>query len=144
MRYLIALAIGLLSLATQAADVDKYRAELMAADRAFAAESMTQGKIAAFLDWVGEDATMFREGAPPLVGKAEISKSVQGWRPGTLEWHPVKADAAASGDLGYTWGEYTARGTGKDGKPYEVSGRYVSVWKRDAAGQWKWVVDIGS
>jgi ketosteroid isomerase-like protein len=144
MRYLLALIIGLLCIGAHAADVAQYKAELMAADRAFAAESMTQGKIVAFLDWVGEDATMFREGKPPVEGKTAIREFIQGWQAGTLDWHPVKADAAASGDLGYTWGEYTARGKDKEGKSYEVSGRYVSVWKRDAAGQWKWVVDIGS
>ncbi|MBV8658629.1 MAG: DUF4440 domain-containing protein [Burkholderiales bacterium] len=138
------LCLGLAAVHVAAGDVESYKAELIAADTAFAAQSHSEGEKAAFLAWVGEDATMFRSSGPPVVGKAEITRYVQSWPPGELGWHPLKADAAASGDLGYTWGEYTATGKGKDGKPYELHGHYVSVWKRDAAGHWKWVVDIGS
>jgi len=117
---------------------------LLAADRAFALQSVQQGRQAAFLSWMGDGATLFREGGAPLEGRAAIQAAVGRWSPLVLDWHPLHADVSASGDLGYTWGEYVASGAGSDGKPFELRGRYVTIWKRATGGDWRWVVDIGN
>lgn len=48
------------------------------------------------------------------------------------------AEAARSGDLGYTWGSYTV---GPPQKPAE-KGFYVRVWQRERNGQWNVVMDV--
>jgi len=48
------------------------------------------------------------------------------------------AEAALSGDLGYTWGGYTTRGRG----PAAQRGFYVRVWVREQNGQWKVALDV--
>jgi ketosteroid isomerase-like protein len=48
------------------------------------------------------------------------------------------AEAARSGDLGYTWGSYTV---GPARKPTQT-GFYVRVWQRERNGQWKVVMDV--
>ena len=48
------------------------------------------------------------------------------------------AEAARSGDLGYTWGNYVI-GTAK--KPTQ-HGFYVRVWQRERNGQWQVVMDV--
>jgi ketosteroid isomerase-like protein len=54
----------------------------------------------------------------------------------------VDADAAASGDLGYTVGTatFTAR---RDGAPSVAHTAYLTVWKRQPGGEWKYVFDGG-
>jgi ketosteroid isomerase-like protein len=67
------------------------------------------------------------------------------WPEGTtLTWTPVKADMAASGDLGYTYGNYVYTAKNKEGKPVANYGKYTSIWKKQKDGQWKVVVDMGN
>ena len=48
------------------------------------------------------------------------------------------AEAARSGDIGYTWGSYTV---GPAQKPTQ-KGFYVRVWQRERNGQWNVVMDV--
>jgi ketosteroid isomerase-like protein len=67
------------------------------------------------------------------------------WPEGTtLTWTPVKADMAASGDLGYTYGNYVYTAKNKEGKLGANYGKYTSIWKKQKDGQWKVVVDMGN
>jgi ketosteroid isomerase-like protein len=52
------------------------------------------------------------------------------------EW--VKAETAASGDLGYTWGRMNVATT--SGAAYD--GYYVHVWTRKADGSWQLVAGV--
>lgn len=62
-------------------------------------------------------------------------------RTGTASWSPAKAAAAASGDLGWSYG--ALRGTGRDGTKEE--GYYMRVWQKGGSGgTWKIVLDIES
>jgi len=56
-----------------------------------------------------------------------------------LTWYPVLADVAQSGDLGYTTGPWTML---QNGQP-QATGEYVTVWRKQPDGQWKFVVDMG-
>jgi ketosteroid isomerase-like protein len=51
---------------------------------------------------------------------------------------------AASGDLGYTYGNYVFVTTNKEGKPVTNYGKYASIWRKQKDGQWKVVVDMGN
>jgi ketosteroid isomerase-like protein len=67
------------------------------------------------------------------------------WPEGTsLTWMPIKADMAASGDLGYTYGTYVYTAKNKEGKLVANYGKYTSIWKKQKDGQWKVVVDMGN
>jgi ketosteroid isomerase-like protein len=67
------------------------------------------------------------------------------WPEGTtLTWMPVKADMAASGDLGYTYGTYVFTSKNKEGKLVASYGKYTSIWKKQKDGEWKVVVDMGN
>ncbi|MFX9608462.1 DUF4440 domain-containing protein, partial [Acinetobacter baumannii] len=59
---------------------------------------------------------------------------------GLLHWEAAEV-FASTGDLGATWGHWTFTPKG-GGKP--VTGRYVTVWRKDAAGAWKGLIDIGN
>jgi len=59
-----------------------------------------------------------------------------------LAWQPNFAGMAASGDMGFTTGPWEAKADIKDEKP-QGYGHFVTVWKKQADGSWKFVVDLG-
>ena len=61
----------------------------------------------------------------------------------SLTWKPTFAEMSRSGDLGYTTGTYESRGKDAQGQPTLRTGRYVSIWKKQADGTWKVVLDTG-
>jgi ketosteroid isomerase-like protein len=59
-----------------------------------------------------------------------------------LEWAPLDAWGSAGGDLGVTTGTWKLTVNGA-ATPL-VTGRYVTVWRKNAAGRWKGLIDIGT
>ncbi len=59
-------------------------------------------------------------------------------------WTPLAGDISSSGDLGYTWGRYIYSVPDEDGIRQISHGKYMTVWKRQADGGWKAVLDGGN
>ena len=141
MRALLALTLLLCNSLAAAAPVD----DVLAADRAFAALAKVQGARAAFTAYADNDAVMFRDGVGPIKGVEAIGRAFRDPAAATPEWEPLAADIAASGDLAYSWGSF--KWTAVPGGPMAgnppVTGYYVSVWKKQRDGNWKWVIDLG-
>jgi len=126
-------------------DVTRDVQRLLETDREFAAASVQHGAAEAFRLYLDEDATMFSGGRHPVHGRDSIYEIM---RPGdegyALEWTPRAADVARSGEMGWTWGEYTVTAKGDNGEESMSWGKYVNVWKKNADGEWKVVADIGN
>jgi len=123
----------------------KDRAALMQTDSEFSDAAQKVGIAAAFVKYTDPDAVMLPAGQNAVTGVDGIRKQFADLPAGTtLTWKPNKAEAAASGDLGYTLGTYVMRSKDKDGAPITRYGKYCSVWKKQADGSWKWVVDVGT
>jgi len=133
------------TLFARATDPNAFKAELIQADREFCREAAGSGARAAFLSKIAEDGLLLSLGQSPT-GKDAVHQLYDGFPGGaTLTWKPLRADVAASGDLGYTTGTYELRVPGKDGADARVStGNYVTIWKRQADGSWKFVLDGGN
>ena len=58
-----------------------------------------------------------------------------------LIWKPLNVFISESADLAYTYGTYTL--TIKNDTS-ETKGTYVSIWKKQENGTWKWVLDTGN
>jgi ketosteroid isomerase-like protein len=112
-------------------------AELLEADRAFAARAAAEGVPAAFNTYAAEDALMVTSDSIAN-GRAGVASRFQNWPQGArLEWTPETARVSARGDMGWTWGNSTyipAEGA-------RQTGRYVSVWTRDYEGNWRFAFD---
>jgi len=113
---------------------------LAATERAFSKMSEEKGIKDSFLAYIADDGIMFRPG--PVRGKDFLSS-----RPparAKLVWRPIAADLSAAGDLGYTTGPYEIwpPGAAADAKP--GTGYFVTLWKRQADGSFKFVLDLGS
>lgn len=99
-------------------------------------------RIASF--WA-EDARVFPPGEKVLVGRpairAFVEKSLK--TPGfAVDWQPREAVVAPGADFGYTTGPIQFTGPDASGKVTTSRNRYVCVWRKEADGAWKCIVDI--
>lgn len=104
-------------------------------------------RLDGWMSFWAPDATLMAPGQPPLKDpeklRAHYAKSFAD--PNfSIDWRPVIADAAQSGDLGYTIGTAEIHFTGKDGKIETRPGKYLTVWKKQKDGSWKVVADLGN
>jgi ketosteroid isomerase-like protein len=109
------------------------------AERAFARTSVQKGIRDSFIEFFAEDGINFQP--HPTKTKEAFSKRPAAPSPVVLDWHPITADVSRAGDLGYTTGPYTLT----DSKTNNLlkQGYYFSLWRRQAGGDWKVVVDCG-
>ena len=136
---LAAITSALAACATPAPDTAV--TSLIDAERTFAAMAAEQGVRASFLANFADDGVAFEPEPVRL-------REVWGARPAPadpkalrLQWAPAAAAVAASGDLGFTTGPFTLSFASGARPPRH--GIFTSVWRRDAAGNWKVVLDAG-
>ena len=82
-------------------------------------------------------ARLHRPNAMPIVGDSRILQWLA-TQPAFTTADTRFAEAARSGDLGYTWGSYTR----KSARGANETGFYVRVWMRERNGQWKLALDV--
>jgi ketosteroid isomerase-like protein len=112
--------------------------ELLHADSAFAALSVASGAKNAFLAFSAEEAISFGSGAEMTRGRQAIGAGFDGFPAGAvLEWWPVAAEIAPSGDLGCTVGEARIASL-------NYYSKYLTIWRRQQGGAWKFVADGGN
>jgi len=85
-----------------------------------------------------------REGMGPeaimdAIWEAAEAKSLTG-----LTWAPESARVSASGDMGYTEGNYRSTSVDSLGVPVFVTGRYVSIWSHNEDDTWTVDMTVGS
>ncbi len=111
-------------------------------ERAFARMSEEQGIRPSFMAFIAEDGILFRPKA--VKGKQWMTEHPlppSDKRP-LLTWRPSFADMALAGDMGYTFGPWEYKDDVKDTAP-NTFGHFVTVWKKQADGSWKFAVDLG-
>lgn len=112
------------------------------ADRAFnraTAERRAEG----WADFFAEDGVMIRS-TGTVTGRTAIRDVMAKAFADTsfsLTWEPQHGDVA--GSLGYTDGRFEVRFRDDNGNPVKRTGRYLTVWKKQAGGAWRVVRDIG-
>ena len=119
--------------------------ELMEIDREFARQSVEKGSHQSFLMYIDDSCVLLRPNRTPVVGRAKIEEMYS--KPDTsftLNWEPLFADISESGDLGYTYGTYTIQMDSPEGTSVTKDGTYVTIWKKDKNGDWKFVLDTGN
>ncbi len=118
---------------------------LMEADRAFDA-AVAEGGSEAWGGWFAEDGALVQEGRGEIRGRIQVREAVAflDIPDASLRWTPTRADIAASGDLGWTTGTYVSESPGPAGETRRAEGVYVSIWRLQADGSWKVVMDLGN
>ena len=111
-------------------------------DWAKAAESRDVERV---LSYWADDAIVMQSDQPALVGKAAIRAMVQGAFKNpqfSITWEPERAVISQAGDMGYLIEHNRMSFPDPTGKRRTVYGKGVTIWKKDASGNWKNVVDI--
>ena len=111
---------------------------LINADKDFAALSAKKGLREAYLENIDSNGVLLRPNALPIAGADAVDFIIALKDTGfIMSWKPSNAVVAASGDLGYTFGVYEIKSSIIDTSLY---GTYVSIWKRQSDGKWKFVL----
>jgi len=112
---------------------------LFALDREFVEYRLQHGTYEAFAKYLAEDAVTLPPGEAPKVGLDAVLRDAGDKPNTTVTWEPEAGDI--SGDMGYTWGLFSINTTQGDGSVIKQHGKYASIWKKQAEGDWKVVVD---
>jgi ketosteroid isomerase-like protein len=109
--------------------------EVVAAERAFAADALVRGVGPSFVTWAAPDGVVLR---PDPVNAREVYSKRPASKPEdpALKWWPAHAGAARSGDLAFDTGPWVY---GDD----KAHGWFLTIWKRQPDGSWRWVLDHG-
>ena len=125
------------------AQVDKeatWRSEILKADSEFSTASSRHGMKKAFIEFMDNNGVLLRPGHPPIIGADAIEYLTETNDSSfTLTWQPSAAQVSAAGDLGYSYGIYHLQL-----QDTSFGGTYVSIWKKQKDGQWKFVLDSGN
>lgn len=115
---------------------DTFAAPIVAAESGFAADAPRLGVRLAFLSHFDAGSWLFRP--YPVSAHDALARDPDDGSP--LEWGPEIVGVAASGDMGFTSGPWTARAPGLADS---VHGHFLSIWKRGDDGVWRVQVDGG-
>jgi ketosteroid isomerase-like protein len=113
-------------------------------DRRFSQTADMLGVAEAFRQFVAERAVKLPNGELPIEGRQAIYDHLRQVGDAHLEWAPVAAEVARSGELGYTWGFYEVRAHEPGGRLVTGYGKYTTIWQKQPDGAWKVILDIGN
>lgn len=102
------------------------------AERAFVADAQKLGQWTAFRKWAAPDAIMFL----PQAGNAQQWLKDKADPPVPVFWWPGRSYVSCDGNTAVNTGPWV-RQWGKS------VGYFTTVWKRQADGSWKWLLDHG-
>lgn len=126
-------------------EIQKGKDALMQVDTDFSNLSKEKGVKEAFLTFTAADGVLLRPFTMPIVGYEAVKKFMEeGDSDFQLTWLPLYADISISGELGYTYGTYSLIFKDETGVEQTRVGTYVSIWKLDGNGKWKFVLDTGN
>lgn len=132
--------------AAYALNKDSLKSVLIGEDKKWSDLSVKEGFNHARENYLCESSIETGNGSMPLMGKKAIEE-FNATHPDstfTLEWKAIRAEVAASGELGYTFGGWTIKTKTKAGKDTAMYGNYITVWRKQTDGSWKYVFDGGN
>jgi len=108
---------------------------VVAAERAFAARHQSVSVKQAFAEFAAPDGV-----ALTPEGTKNVQAFIATWpdrdNKGFIAWWPDLAGIARSGELGFTTGPASFGG--------QRFSQYFTIWKKQADGSWKWLIDQGT
>ena len=127
------------SLLASDADLTPAHREMIEAERAFVQLAAERGFRDSFFTYFADDGIAFNP--HPFNVRASLANQPSSGEPMGAVWAPVYGGIAQAGDLGWNTGPLVFEGQGE--KP-DRHGMFFSVWKRQADGSWKVVLDVGA
>jgi len=145
-KYLIILVVAITLSGCKENNVDtKTEGEkLMQLSRDWSKSAATDS-IEKTLSYWAEDAIVMSPGEPALKGKQAIRGMIEGTSkiPGfKISWEPLSVVVSKSGDMAYMIEQNQITVNDSFGNPITQYNKAVTIWKKEADGSWKNVVDM--
>lgn len=142
---LFAVGIPLGCAAYEPPDKRKLKAEIATTESAFSAMAQEKGLLAAFEHFAAPDvafvATDPRRWRGPDAVREHLKDVPSDMK---ITWSAMFIDVSDDGTLGYDYGRYESRRPGPDGKDSIRGGFFLTIWKRQPNGTWRYVMDHGA
>ena len=124
-------------------NLDEVKNEIVQIERAFRDDLKAKGVAYAFFTYAAPDAVIKRENDTLIKGSEAIKTyySKSEYLNATADCEADFTDVSADGTLAYTYGKYSWTGKDPDGKEFNYSGVFHTVWKKQPDGTWKYVWD---
>lgn len=118
--------------------------EVAAMEDQFCAMAREKGVLAAFEHFAAPDVAFIDTDPRQFRGRAAVQQRMGKFPPGaTLTWSAHHTDVSADGTLGYNYGRYELRSPAPDGTERVAGGWFLSIWKKQPDGNWRYVMDTG-
>jgi ketosteroid isomerase-like protein len=143
------LLLALSGIAVAAADKpnkDALKAEVAKMEDAFCAMAQAKGLLAAFQHFAAPDVAFLDVDPRKFRGPDAVrERMADADQPGVkLTWSASFTDVSDDGTLGYNYGRYEFRAPGADGQEVVRGGWFLTIWKRQPDGTWRYVMDNGT
>ncbi|MCF8380607.1 MAG: hypothetical protein K9H49_13590 [Bacteroidales bacterium] len=144
MKKILYIFFGLALLVTlhiDAQDLKKELENLIQTDIQFSDFSVKNGINKAFIEFADDSAVLLKPNLYPIIGIDAVKEfhSKIDDSQFTLSWEPLKGEVSKSADLGYSYGIWKL-----SADSIEQHGTYVSIWKKNPDGKWKYILDSGN
>ena len=131
--------------AAGAVDKEKTKDELAQMEDAFCAMAQEIGLLAAFQHFAAPDVAFIDTDPRKFRGLEAVRQRIGPDKPGVkLTWSAMFTDVSDDGTLGYNYGRFESRFPGADGREVVRGGFFLTIWKRQPDGSWRYVMDNGA
>jgi ketosteroid isomerase-like protein len=149
MKKLLFVLISLVSCgvahAAERPDKEKLKAEVAKMEDEFCAMAASKGLLAAFEHFAAPDVAFIDTDPRKFRGMDAVRQRMGPDQPGVkLTWAASFTDVSDDGTMGYNYGRYESRRPGPDAKESVRTGWFLTIWKRQPDGTWRYVMDNGA
>ena len=126
-------------------DLALERIRLLERDAEWSAAASEGSDLEQVLSYWTDDAVVLAPAIPAVVGKAALRQYVEGSMqiPGfRISWTSTDVTFSPDGNMAYMFGRNAVTMNAPDGTPTSTEGRAVTIWRREADGEWRCAVDI--
>ena len=126
-------------------DLSGEKARVLKRDAEWAALASEGRDIEGILSFWTDDAVVMPPALRVVLGKAALRAYVLGsfQIPGfSISWSTSDAVVSADATFAYLLSQNAVTMNGPDGSPTKLEGRAVTIWRKDADGEWRCAVDI--
>jgi ketosteroid isomerase-like protein len=144
-KFLLALALFTPLTLPAAPDKEKLKKEVAAMEDAFCAMAAEKGLLAAFSHFAAPDVAFLDVDPRKFRGLEAVRERLGPDKPGVkLTWSATFTDISDDGTFGYNYGRYESRRPDPDGNEIVRAGWFLTIWKKQPDGTWRYVMDNGT
>ncbi|TMI97200.1 MAG: DUF4440 domain-containing protein [Bacteroidetes bacterium] len=126
-------------------DLKAEEAAIMKTDSTWSAIAKESKDVEKIVSYWSDDAVVLAPGQPAVKGKEALRKFIEDSRqiPGfSITWKSSDVHFSPDGKMAYMSGENLMTMDDSTGKKMTIPGRGYTIWRKEADGNWKCVVDI--